>query len=141
MRFDVPEDKRLVHDSRFPVRWGDMDAMGHVNNAVYLRYFETVRIEWMQSLGMLPNPRGEGPVMVNAVCNFRRQVSYPAELLLRHYVGAVGRSSFDTWFTLERVDQPDVLCADGGATLVWVDAQMGKAVALPEALRKVLTSS
>ena len=39
MRFEIPADKKLVHESIIPIRWGDMDAMGHVNNTIYFRYF------------------------------------------------------------------------------------------------------
>ena len=42
MRIEIPEYKKCVHEMRFKVRWGDMDAMGHVNNAMYFRYLETV---------------------------------------------------------------------------------------------------
>jgi acyl-CoA thioester hydrolase len=34
-----------------PVRWGDMDAYGHVNNTVYFRYMEQVRVEWLEQMG------------------------------------------------------------------------------------------
>ena len=37
----------LVHTSTQPIRWGDMDALGHVNNTVYFRYMEQARIEWL----------------------------------------------------------------------------------------------
>jgi acyl-CoA thioester hydrolase len=47
MRFHVPEQKKLAHEMVMPIRWGDMDAMGHVNNTVYFRYLEVVRIEWL----------------------------------------------------------------------------------------------
>ena len=77
MRIDIPEQKRFVHDMRIPIRWGDMDSMGHVNNAVYFRYMETSRIEWMRYAGMSPDPRGQGPVIVNAFCNFLIQLEYP----------------------------------------------------------------
>ena len=40
MKIEIPEVKKLVYEMRFPVRWGDMDAMGHVNNTVYFRYLE-----------------------------------------------------------------------------------------------------
>lgn len=43
MKIEIPEVKKLVFETRFPVRWGDMDAMGHVNNTVYFRYLETAR--------------------------------------------------------------------------------------------------
>jgi Thioesterase-like superfamily len=54
MKYEIPELKKLVYEMRIPMRWGDMDAMGHVNNTLYFRYLETVRIEWMRSIGCRP---------------------------------------------------------------------------------------
>ena len=62
MRFELPQEKKLVYESLIPIRWGDMDAMGHLNNAVYFRYMETIRIDWMHANGFMPNPKGQGPV-------------------------------------------------------------------------------
>jgi acyl-CoA thioester hydrolase len=42
MKFEIPEIKKKVHQMIIPIRWGDMDAMKHVNNTVYFRYLETV---------------------------------------------------------------------------------------------------
>ena len=116
MRFDLPEQKKLTHEMVIPIRWGDMDAMGHVNNTIYFRYIEIIRIDWFDSIGGPPDPQGEGPVIVNAFCNFIRQLEYPGEVLARHYVANPGRTSFDTYMTLERTDQPGVIYAEGGAT-------------------------
>lgn len=139
MRLEIPEEKKLVHEMRIQIRWGDMDAMGHVNNTVYFRYLEMARVEWLESLGGAPSPDGQGPVIVNAFCNFYRQVTYPGELIARHYVSSPGRSSFDTWITLERSDEAGVICAAGGATTVWQDAVLQKSVELPAWLRAHLT--
>ena len=138
MRFEIPTEKKLTHELVIPIRWGDMDAMGHVNNTVYFRYFEVARLEWMQRVGALPNPQGTGPVIVNAFCNFIRQVEFPGDLLARHYVTNPGRSSFDTYITLERTDQPGVRCAEGGAKTVWTDAAAKKSAPLPDWLRRLV---
>lgn len=45
MRLELPEQKKFVFALDMPIRWGDMDAMGHVNNTVYFRYLESARIE------------------------------------------------------------------------------------------------
>lgn len=136
LRFHLPEQKRLVHEMTIDVRWGDMDALGHVNNTVYLRYFEMVRMEWLMAKGGgVIYDQGCGPVIVNAFLNFLRPVEYPAALRACHYVVAYGRSSVDTYVTLERTDQPGVIHTEGGARLVWTDFKAGKAVPLPEALR------
>ena len=69
MRFDIPEQKKLVHQMLMPIRWGDMDAMGHVNNTLYFRYMEIIRIDWLHGVGGPPDMNGEGFVIVNAVSN------------------------------------------------------------------------
>ena len=138
MRFEIPEHKKLVHEMRIPLRWGDMDAMGHVNNTLYFRYMEVIRIEWMHSLGGPSDLNGEGFVIVNAFCNFMRQLEYPGELLARLFVTNPGRSSFDTYVTLERCDQPGVLYAAGGATTVWLNIPQAKTVPMPQWLREIV---
>lgn len=135
MRFDLPEDKQLVFQMVIPIRWGDMDAMGHVNNANYFRYLETLRIEWFHRLGLMGSADGIGPIILNAFCTFQRQLAYPGDVLASHYVGAMGRSTLDTYGTLERVDQPGVVHASGGATVVWTDFQAQKAQPFPDAVR------
>ena len=139
MRFDLPEEKKLVHEMVIPIRWGDMDAMGHVNNTMYFRYFETIRIEWMHQIGGPPDPNGQGPVIVNAFCNFIKQLEFPGNVLARHYVANPGRSSFDTYITLERTDDPGVVYASGGAKTVWVDFKAQKSVPLPDWLRTIVS--
>jgi acyl-CoA thioester hydrolase len=115
-----------------------MDAMGHVNNTLYFRYMEVIRIEWMHSAGGAPNPAGDGLVIVNAFCNFIKQLEYPGEVLARLYVANPGLSSFDSYTTLERADQPGTLYATGGATIVWMNFPQQKSVPLPAALRALL---
>jgi acyl-CoA thioester hydrolase len=139
MRLELPERKKLVHQMVIPIRWGDMDAMGHVNNTVYFRYLETVRIDWFRSIGCEPEPQGEGPVIVNAFCNFYKQLEYPGDIRARMYVSDPGRTTFESWCTLERADQPGVICSAGGATTIWVDFPRQKAVALPDWVRVLVS--
>jgi acyl-CoA thioester hydrolase len=139
MRFELPEQKKLSFEMTIPIRWGDMDAMGHVNNTIYFRYLEIVRVEWLRQVGGPPDPSGEGPVIVSAFCNFLKQLEYPGDVLARHYVANPGRSSFDTFITLERVDQPGVIYAEGGATTVWMDFPSGKSAPMPDWLRQLVS--
>ncbi|WP_395704202.1 acyl-CoA thioesterase [Aquabacterium sp.] len=139
MRFDLPDDKTLTYEMRIPIRWGDMDAMGHVNNTVYFRYLETLRIDWFRSIGCLPDADGIGPVIINAFCSFIRQLEYPGEVIAKHYVGALGRSTMDTYATLERSDDPGVVYASGGATVVWTNFRLQKSVPLPDDIRAMFT--
>jgi acyl-CoA thioester hydrolase len=138
MKIEIPEKKKLVFEMNISIRWGDMDAMGHLNNASYFRYLETVRIDWMYSIGCVPDPKGEGPVIVNAFCNFYKQLEYPGDVLVKMYVSDPGRTTFETWGTMERVDQPGVICAAGGATTIWVDFPSQKAAVLPDWMRAIV---
>ena len=139
MKFEIPEQKKLVFELRIPIRWGDMDAMNHVNNTIYFRYLETCRIDWMQSIGCAPDADGEGPVIVNAFCNFYKQLEYPGDVLVKMYVSDPARTTFESWATMERVDQPGVIYAAGGATTIWVDFPKQKAMTMPDWLRQLVS--
>ena len=132
MKLLLPEDKKPVHVTTMPIRWGDMDALGHINNTVYFRYFEEARVRWLTEGGRSMVEGGEGPVVVNVFCNFFSQVEYPGDLLIRQYISNVGRSSCDVWMTMERTDQPGRIVADGGCTMVWVNYAAQKSVRLPQ---------
>jgi acyl-CoA thioester hydrolase len=139
MRIVIPDHKKLVYQMTIPIRWGDMDAMGHVNNTTYFRYMETVRIDWLRAIGCEPDPRGEGPVIVNAFCNFYRQLEYPGDVLISMFVSDPGRSTFESWATMQRADNPGEVYAAGGATTIWVDFPSQKSKTMPEWLREVVS--
>ena len=135
MKIEIPAKKKLVYEMTAQIRWGDMDAMGHVNNTLYFRYLEMIRIEWMRSIGSQPEPDGQGQVIVNAFCNFYKQLEYPGDVLIKMYVSDPARTTFETWATMERADAPGVVCAAGGATTIWVDFPAQKAMPLPAWVR------
>ncbi len=138
MKIELPEKKKLVYEMTIPIRWGDMDAMNHVNNTTYFRYLETVRIDWMRSIGCQPDPKGEGPVIVNAFCNFYKQLEYPGDVLVKMYVSDPARSTFESWGTMSRTDDPEVIYAAGGATTIWVNFPAQKSAPLPDWMRRHL---
>ena len=143
MKIEIPENKKLIFECVIPIRWGDMDAMKHLNNASYFRFMETCRIDWFQSLGRGLGSEeldgGCGILIVNAFCNFYRQLEYPGDVLMKMYVSDPGRSSFESWNTMERTDQPGVIYAAGGATTVWSNFKEQKSAPLPDWLRVLIT--
>ena len=62
-----------------PVAWGEMDAFGHVNNIVYLRYFESARIAYLEALGILEamTATGIGPILAETRCRYRFPLTFP----------------------------------------------------------------
>jgi acyl-CoA thioester hydrolase len=130
------EQKKLVHLERIPVRWGDMDAMGHVNNTVYFRYMEQARIGWFDAL--VPGEeawRATGIVIVSASCNFRKPINYPGTVEVRVFTGPPGGSSVPTFYELSVQDE---LYADGAAVVVFIDVSSQKPVRIPKGIRSLL---
>ncbi len=123
---------------RLQVRWGDMDALGHVNNAVFFTYCESARMRYFERLQLAEvTPPGQGPVLASASCTFRQQVRYPAELEVGLRVAEVRARSFTMEYGIFQADS-EVLVGDGASAVVWIDFAAGKAAPLPEALRAAL---
>ena len=136
------EDRKLAHIERIPIRWGDMDAMGHVNNTVYFRYMEQARISWFDAL--VPEEeawQSTGIVIVNASCHYKRPITYPGTVEVRLLVGPPGGSSVPTYYEL-RVIQGELLdpepYADGAAVAVFLNMKTQKPTRIPEGIRQRL---
>jgi acyl-CoA thioester hydrolase len=132
----LSDERKLAHVERIPIRWGDMDAMGHVNNTVYFRYMEQARIGWFDALV----PQAEawntaGIVIANASCNFKRPINYPGTVEVRLLAGPPGGSSVPTFYELKVGDE---IYADGAATVVFIDMRTHKPIRIPEAIRGLL---
>jgi len=132
MRIDIPEEKHLVHEMQMPIRWGDMDSHSHVNNTVYFRFMEQARVEWIRSLGYDTLPGDESMLMLNGFCNFYQQLSYPGTLILKTYIGVIGRTSMDVYTSMSLTSSPDVISAIGGATMVLVNLKNNQSTPWPE---------
>lgn len=104
---------KLVQTSCIPVRWGDMDALGHVNNTVYFRYMEQTRIEWLTSFFDMAGESTTGPVLINSKCDFLRSIKYPDQIEVQMYIASPGRSSFESHYQIYRLGAEKTLCAEG----------------------------
>jgi acyl-CoA thioester hydrolase len=104
-----------------------------------LRYLETVRIDYFQSIGCVPNPQGQGPVIVNAFCNFYKQLEYPGNVLAKMYVSDPAAPPLRVGAPWSWSTKPGVIYAAGGATTIWVDFPLQKAVNLPDDIRARVT--
>ncbi len=127
-------DKRLVHTEEIRIRWGDLDALGHVNAAKYFVYFEQARVEYLARLGKKVEFADEGPVIINAACTFLKQVHYPSTILLDLSISEPGRSSFMMTYDVKVKGNNDN-CAEGSSKVVWVNYKAGKSIPLPDFIR------
>ena len=126
-------EKIAVHQKTFAISWGDMDALGHVNNARYFDYFQEARIEWLAEL-QINMTEGQGPVVVQVACTYLKPVIYPATLTLTSSIHSVGRSSCMIDHDLFQNEQ---LMAQGSCKIVWVDYLHNKSVPLPDTIRQL----
>ncbi|HWA14009.1 MAG TPA: thioesterase family protein [Burkholderiales bacterium] len=133
------DEARLVRTDRVPMRWGEMDALGHMNNVSYFRYFEQARISWFDSLGVVYRPGGEGPILGTLSCRYVRPAVYPVDIEVTTYVGKPGRSSFRMFHEMARADDPATLFAEAEAVMVWIDISEGRSRPLPEWVRRELS--
>ncbi|MBA2652313.1 MAG: acyl-CoA thioesterase [Tatlockia sp.] len=127
-------DKKTVHQKIFAIEWGDMDALGHVNNARYFDYFQQARIEWLQSI-QFDMQQSTGPVVVHVACTFLKPIIYPATLRLTSALHSPGRSSISID---HEIYQGETLMTQGTSKIVWVDYLQNKSVPLPEGIRILL---
>jgi acyl-CoA thioester hydrolase len=129
--------RKLLHSSLIPIRWGDMDAYGHVNNTIYFRFMEQNRVEYLEQQGYKVMPEGTAPVIINASCTFLIPLTYPGVVDIKMYCGQPGRSSIPTHYEM-RLQGDDTLYATGESKIVWMDVASGKSVAIPDELRAQL---
>ena len=137
MHSHEPTLGRKLFSIKSPLRWGEMDALGHLNNGEYLRYFEESRVVWGESLGFHLDGKGEGMILLKASVTYKKQVTYPANVEIGLFAGAIGRSSFNVVNTLS-VDGDTAYAAIGEFVIVWYDYIAGKSLPIPASLRAVL---
>jgi acyl-CoA thioester hydrolase len=121
----------------FTVRWGDMDSLGHVNNVLYFRYFETARIAYFERLGIvldLAKKATVGPILVSTRCDFMVPMVYPDSAV----VGARVREARTTSLTMDYgiYRGPErALCAAGSSVIVLYDYEKKAKVPIPADMR------
>jgi len=122
-----------------PIQWGDQDAFGHVNNTVYLRWFESARIEYGLRVNLTDATPGRkiGPILAAMSCNYRRQLTFPDTVHVGARISRIGRSSLTMEHCLVSQAQRAV-AADGDSTLVAFDYLAQKSVPLPAEMRAAI---
>jgi acyl-CoA thioester hydrolase len=121
-----------------PIAWGEQDAFGHLNNVAYLRYFESVRMHFLDQVGILRShaDQGIGVILASTTCNFLRPVHWPATLTVATTCTHVGNTSFTMAYRI--TDQLGDLVADGISVQVMFDYNAAKKVRVPDTVRTAI---
>ena len=130
----------LVIGIDIPVAWGEQDAFGHLNNVVYFRYFENVRMHYLERIGALRShaEAGIGVILATTTCDFLRPVQWPASLRIRTGCIKVGNTSFTLAYEL--TDNEDRIVATGTSVLVMYDYTKATKVTIPDPIRAAIAT-
>lgn len=118
------------------VRWRDMDAMGHVNNAKYISFLEEARVRWMLGVEGVSMTDPIAPVVANTNVNYRAPIVWPNDIVVELYVERLGNSSVTIAHRIVDAKNPQTLYSDGNVVVVWMDTRTGRSAPLPEAVRQ-----
>jgi acyl-CoA thioester hydrolase len=123
--------------STIPVLWGDQDAFAHVNNLVYLRWCEEVRVDYLRHLALMPDmsPNGIAPIVASVKCDYKVPVNYPDTVLVGARVPKIGNSSLRMEHRIVSCNMNRVV-AEADSTLVLLDYRISKPVTIPEEIRQ-----
>ena len=122
------------------LRWGDNDAYGHVNNAIFYQWFDSAVNHWLIEAGLLDIAHGDPIGLVAETgCRYFASLEYPGEVEVGIRVAQLGRSSVTYHLGVFAPDS-DQAAAEGHFTHVTVDRATRRPVALPDAWREALTA-
>ena len=119
------------------VRWRDLDAMNHVNNAVYFTYLEQARVHYLRELELAPDmPAGVGFILAEASCQYKSPLTLGERVTIRIRVSSLGDSSFAFAYHVKGEDGR--LVAEAHSTQVCYDYGEKHSVPLPDAWRQTI---
>jgi acyl-CoA thioester hydrolase len=119
------------------VRWRDLDAFNHVNNANYLTYLEEARLQWLRQVRDWFNAQSM-PVLAASELNYRQPIEWPAQLQVHLYCERLGNSSLTLGHRIVDAADASRLYCDGRVVLVWMNPATGKPVPLPPTIREAV---
>jgi acyl-CoA thioester hydrolase len=124
---------------RETARFRDLDPMGHVNNAVYLTWIETARIEYLRRLGAFERPyTGEmAMILARVELDFREALDFGAEVEIGVRTARLGTKSFDLEYELRSGDR---VVAEAKTVLVAYDYTSNRSQEIPEEWRRRLAA-
>lgn len=124
---------------KLDIRWSDMDEMRHVNNAVYLTYFEQARVYYFHEACQW-NWMEIGAILANAHVDYLKPVVFPNPTFVYVRTSRLGTKSFDVKYLITSVvNGVEELTTTGSTTMVMFDYKKNESVAMPDHLRRRLT--
>lgn len=127
----------MIYESFVTVRFGETDALGHVNNTSYFIYLEEARVKFFQELGYSMDTNEWEFILASTKCDFLDQAYFAQQLKIKTIVSHIGTKSF----TLDHEicdAKTDSLIAKGNAVIVYFDFNNQKSEVIPIVLKEKL---
>lgn len=124
-----------------PVQWGDHDSLGHVNNVVFFRWWESSRVAYAERVELLGEQRSGriGTVLASIHCDFRQQLLYPDTVFIGARIRRVGRSSLEIEHRLVS-KQLNAVAAEAVSTIVSFDFETQASSRISSEVRAAMKS-
>ena len=133
------ERSDFVHFIDIQVRWGDADVLGHINNTLYGRYYESSRLDYFEKLldMQFTQELTSGVILADMKIAYLKQLHYPAEIEIGSRISRMGNSSLDFEAAVFIKGSDDVI-STSRATLVWFDYKGNQNKSIPDENRKTI---
>lgn len=123
---------------RVPVRFHDLDAMGHAHHTLPIVYFEEARAAYWRDVAGRPGVHDIDYVIAEMRVQFKQRIVYPATLTVQTAVTHVGNASFNMAYRL--TDEEGAVLATGESVQVMFDYTTGKSMRVPDDVRARIES-
>ena len=128
-----------MFETTVDIRFNDIDAMGHVNNALILTYFEEGRNALFRDRIIASVPDAFNFILAHIECDYRLPVRLEDRLGVRLWVTDIGRKSFALAYTLVDASDDKRIFATGSSVQVCFDYQRRHSIPVPDDLRQALS--
>ena len=132
MKDAVPHPVQLRQD----LLWGDMDAFEHVNNTVYFRYFEDIRIQYFKDAGVMAymQQHNIGPILANTQCQFRLPLKFPDSITISSRVHSMQGKRFTMDYHVHSKTH-NQLAAEGSGLIIFYNYDKQHSCDIPEEIK------
>ena len=119
--------KKYSFNVKRNIEWADMDAFQHVNNTIYFRFFEKIRIDYFEDSGLIQSMKEQqvGPILASTQCRFKLPLSYPDSVIIGTYITDLEVDRFVMKYAIYSLGHERV-AAEGDGLIVCYDYNKGE---------------
>ena len=128
-----------LFSTNIEVRFRDLDAIGHVNNAVFFTYFEEGRKHFSKKVFKVSDVSDFKFIMAHIQCDFIKPIQFNDRVILQMWVKDIGTKSFSFEYRLVDFSDEVMVYATGKSIQVCYDYEKSRSIEVPEKMRERLT--